>query len=48
MRAVNGWSFRGDQVVLFSRGQPVARLSGAEASLAGTLSNSSAAIEMTR
>ncbi len=48
MRAVNGWSFRDDQVVLFSRGQPVARLSGAEASLAGTLSNSSAAIEMTR
>jgi hypothetical protein len=48
MRAVNGWSFRDDQVVLFSRGQPVARLSGAEASLAGTLSSSSAAIEMTR
>jgi hypothetical protein len=48
MRGVNGWSFRDDQVVLFSRGQPVARLSGAEASLSGSLSNSSAAITMTR
>jgi len=48
MRGVNGWGFRDDQVVLFSRGQPVARLSGAEAALSGTLSSSSAAITMTR
>ena len=40
MRSVNGWSFRENQIVLFSREQPVARLSGAEAALVGTLNGS--------
>jgi hypothetical protein len=48
MRNVNGWSFRENQIVLFSRGQLTARLSGAEASLSGTLNGSSEAIEMSR
>ena len=48
MRSVNGWSFRENQVVLFSRGQPVARLSGAEAALTGTLNSSGSDIRMSR
>ena len=48
LRSVNGWSFRENQVILFSRGQVVARLSGAEAALGGTLSPSGAAIRMSR
>ncbi len=48
LRTVNGWSFRDDQVVLFSRGQVIARLSGAEAALAGTLSSSKTELTMTR
>jgi hypothetical protein len=48
MRSVNGWSFRENQVVLFSRGQLVARLSGAEAALAGTLNGSGSEIRMSR
>jgi hypothetical protein len=48
MRSVNGWSFRENQVILFSRGQLVARLSGAEAALTGTLNGSSSEISMSR
>ncbi|QRM30141.1 AprI/Inh family metalloprotease inhibitor [Microvirga sp. VF16] len=48
MRSVNGWSFRENQVILFSRGQLVARLSGAEAALAGTLNSSGSEIRMSR
>ncbi|MBM6580021.1 AprI/Inh family metalloprotease inhibitor [Microvirga sp. BT689] len=48
LKTVNGWSFRDEQVVLFSRGQVIARLSGAEAALAGTLSGSKADLTMTR
>lgn len=48
LKSVNGWSFRDDQVVLFSRGQAVARLSGAEAALAGTLHGSKTELTMTR
>ncbi len=48
MRHINGWSFRDNQVILFSRGQPVARLSGAEAALAGTLNGSGSEVRMTR
>lgn len=45
---VNGWSFREDRMVLFARGQPVAHLSGAEASLAGRLNGSGAEIRLSR
>ncbi len=48
MRSVNGWSFRDNQVILFSRGQPVARLAGAEAALAGHLNGTGSEIRMTR
>jgi len=48
VRSVNGWSFRENQVILFSRGQVVGRLSGAEAALAGTLSGSGSEIRMSR
>jgi len=48
LRSVNGWSFRDDQVILYSRGRVVARLSGAEAALAGALSDSNSDITMTR
>ncbi|WP_114943978.1 AprI/Inh family metalloprotease inhibitor [Microvirga calopogonii] len=48
VRSVNGWSFRENQVVLFSRGTVVGRLSGAEAALAGILSGSGSEIRMTR
>jgi hypothetical protein len=48
LRSVNGWSFRENQVILFSRGQLVARLSGAEAALAGTLNGSGSEVRMSR
>jgi hypothetical protein len=48
MRDVNGWSFRDNQIILFARGQTVARLSGAEAALTGTLTSSGQSIEMAR
>jgi len=48
LKSVNGWNIRDSQVILFSRGQVVARLSGAEASLSGTLNGSEAAMTMTR
>jgi len=48
LKAVNGWSIRDDQVILFSRGQVVARLSGAEAALSGRLSGSDTEMTMTR
>lgn len=48
MRSVNGWSFRENQVILFSRGQLVARLSGAEAALAGRLNDSGSEISLSR
>ena len=48
LRTVNGWSIRDNQVILFSRGQVVARLSGAEAALSGTLNGSETALTMTR
>jgi hypothetical protein len=48
LRSVNGWTFRDNQIVLFSRGQVIARLSGAEAALAGTLSTSRAELTMSR
>ncbi|WP_262027313.1 AprI/Inh family metalloprotease inhibitor [Microvirga sp. Mcv34] len=48
VRSVNGWSFRENQVILFSRGTVVGRLSGQEAALAGTLSGSGSEIRMSR
>jgi len=48
LKTVNGWSFRDDQVTLYSRGQVIARLSGAEAALAGTLNGSRTVLTMTR
>ncbi|MGO4526283.1 AprI/Inh family metalloprotease inhibitor [Microvirga sp. 2MCAF35] len=48
VRSVNGWSFRENQVILFSRGQVVGRLSGAEAALAGTLNGSGSEIRLSR
>ncbi|WP_195904239.1 AprI/Inh family metalloprotease inhibitor [Microvirga lotononidis] len=48
VRSVNGWSFRENQVILFSRGTVVGRLSGAEAALSGTLSGSGSEIRMSR
>lgn len=48
LRGVNGWTFRENQVILFSRGQLVARLSGAEAALEGTLNGSGSEIRMSR
>ncbi len=48
LKTVNGWSIRDSQVILFSRGQVVARLSGAEAALSGTLNGSKAELTMTR
>jgi hypothetical protein len=48
LNMVSGWSFRDDQVILYSRGQVVARLSGAEAALAGTLNGSETGLTMTR
>ncbi|MBD2745539.1 AprI/Inh family metalloprotease inhibitor [Microvirga sp. BT688] len=48
LKTVNGWSIRDNQVILFSRGQVVARLSGAEAALSGRLNDSEAALTMTR
>ncbi|MBF9195888.1 AprI/Inh family metalloprotease inhibitor [Microvirga terrestris] len=48
LKTVNGWSINDNRVILFSRGQVVARLSGVEAALSGTLSGSEAALTMTR
>jgi hypothetical protein len=48
LRSVNAWSFGHNSVVLFSKGVEVARLSGVEASLSGTLSKSGAALAMSR
>jgi len=48
LKTVNGWSIRDDQVILFSRGQVVARLSGAEAALSGRLNGSETELTMTR
>ena len=48
LKAVNGWSIRDNQVILFSRGEVVARMSGAEAALSGTLNGSKAELTMTR
>ncbi|MGF9761992.1 AprI/Inh family metalloprotease inhibitor [Microvirga sp. 0TCS3.31] len=48
LKTVNGWSIGDNQVILFSRGQVVARLSGAEAALSGRLNGSEAELTMTR
>ncbi len=48
LKTVNAWSIRDNQVILFSRGQVIARLSGAEAALSGSLSGSGAELTMTR
>jgi hypothetical protein len=48
LKTVNGWSIRDNQVILFSRGQVIARLSGAEAALSGRLNGSEAEMTMTR
>ncbi|MEE1655370.1 AprI/Inh family metalloprotease inhibitor [Microvirga sp. CF3062] len=48
LKTVNGWSISDNHVILFSRGQVVARLSGAEAALSGTLNGSETALTMTR
>ena len=48
LKMINGWSIRDNQVILFSRGQVIARLSGAEAALSGTLNGSETALTMTR
>ncbi len=48
LRSVNAWSLREDHVILFSRGNAIARLSGEEASLSGTLSASGGSLKMVR
>jgi len=48
LRSVNGWTFRDNQIILFSRGQVIARMSGAEAALSGTLSSSGDGLTMSR
>jgi hypothetical protein len=48
LRGVNGWNLRENIVVLFSRGDVIARLSGEEASLSGTFSSSGGSLRMTR
>ena len=48
LKTVNTWSIRDNEVILFSRGQVIARLSGAEAALSGTLSGSKTELTMTR
>jgi Protease inhibitor Inh len=48
LRQVNGWSFRDGQIVLFSRGEVVARLTGAEAALEGAVSGSRTPLKMSR
>ncbi len=48
LSSVNAWSFRDSNIILFSKGQVVARLSGEEASLAGTLNGSGNHIKMSR
>ncbi len=48
LKAINGWSIRDNQVILFSRGQVIARLSGAEAALSGRMNGSETELTMTR
>lgn len=48
LRNVNSWSFAQDRIVLFSRGKEIARLTGTEASLNGTISSSGTLLTMTR
>lgn len=48
LKGVNAWSFRENTVMLYSRGEVVARLSGLEASLSGSFSRSEDALRMTR
>ncbi|WP_230533120.1 AprI/Inh family metalloprotease inhibitor [Microvirga roseola] len=48
LASVNAWTFGDNNVVLYSRGRVIARMSGAEAALAGTLSGSDGAVTMTR
>jgi hypothetical protein len=48
LKAVNAWTIRDNEVILLSRGQVIARLSGAEAALSGTLTGSKTELTMTR
>ena len=48
LKTVNAWSIRDNEVILFSRGQVIAHLSGAEAALSGTLNGSGSELTMTR
>lgn len=48
LRSVNAWSLREDNVILFSRGNAIARLSGEEASLNGVLNGSGGPLKMSR
>lgn len=48
LRQVNTWSFGQDRIVLFSRGKEIARLTGSEASLNGTVSGSDLPLKMMR
>jgi hypothetical protein len=48
LKTINAWSIRDNEVILFSRGQIIARLAGAEAALSGTLSGSRTELMMTR
>lgn len=48
LRQVNTWSFGQDRVVLFSRGKEIARLTGSEASLSGTVGSSNLPFKMMR
>lgn len=48
LRNVNSWSFGNNTVTLYQRGKVVARLSGQEANLAGTLDGSHGSVRMTR
>lgn len=48
LKAVNAWSFRENNVILYSKGNVVARLSGLEASLSGSFNGSDGSLTMTR
>jgi hypothetical protein len=48
LASVNAWSFGDNQVVLFSRGKVIARLSGAEAELRGKINETQDPLTLTR
>lgn len=48
LRQVNSWSFNENRIVLFARGVEIARLTGSEAALSGSLSRAGTPLQMSR